>query len=105
MIGKLTTALALTTTTAALLFGAGTAAAETTGIPGAALTGQATCTHKNDRIEIEIAAPVVYAQPGYQPGEHQLVRYRTVIYDVAQGTLADAGSGRRARPPTPSRPR
>jgi hypothetical protein len=105
MIGKLTTALALTTTTAALLFGAGTAAAETTGIPGAALTGQATCTHKNDRIEIEIAAPVVYAQPGYQPGEHQLARYRTAIFDAAQGTLADAGEWQKGKATDTKRPR
>ncbi|MEV0299298.1 hypothetical protein [Nocardia sp. NPDC050710] len=90
MIGKLTTALALSTTTAALVLGAGTATAST-GAPGVALTGQATCTHKSDRIDIEIDAPVVYAQSGYLPGEHQQIRYRTVIYDAAQGTLAGAG--------------
>ncbi|MFD0361911.1 hypothetical protein ACFQZZ_10700 [Nocardia sp. GCM10030253] len=90
MIGKLTTALALTTTAGALVLGAGAATADTTGRPGAALTGQATCTHKSDRIEIEIAAPIVYAQAGYQPGVHQLIRYRTVVYDAAKGSLAVA---------------
>ncbi|TQM29267.1 hypothetical protein [Nocardia bhagyanarayanae] len=90
MIGKLTTALALSATTAALVFGAGAASADT-GVPGVALTGQATCTHKDDRIEIEIAAPIVYAQSGYRPGEHQQIRYRTVVYDAAQHTLASAG--------------
>lgn len=91
MIGKLTTALALATTTTALVLGAGTASAATEGVPGAAVTGQATCTHKNDKIRIEIDSPVVYAQPGYLPGENQQIRYRTVVVDAAQGTLAVAG--------------
>ncbi|MBF6213924.1 hypothetical protein IU433_29025 [Nocardia puris] len=90
MIGKLTTALALSATASALVFGSGVAAADT-GTPGVALTGQATCTHKDNRIQIEIAAPIVYAQAGYQPDEKQQVRYRTVIYDAAQLTLSSAG--------------
>jgi hypothetical protein len=96
MIGKLTTALALTTTAAALVFGAGTAAAST-GTPGAAVTGQATCTHKGDQIEIEIAAPSVYAQAGYQAGERQLIRYRTVIYDGSKYTLAGSSEWKKGK--------
>ncbi|WP_280458753.1 hypothetical protein [Nocardia carnea] len=56
-----------------------------------ALAGQATCTHSGDEIVIEIDAPVVYAQPGYRPGEQQQIRYRTMIVDSAQGALAGAG--------------
>lgn len=90
MITKLTTALALAGAATAMVFTAGPAAA-TEGEPGAALTGQATCTHSGDEIVIEIDAPVVYAQAGYLPGERQQIRYRTVIVDQAQGTLAGAG--------------
>ncbi|ONM47444.1 hypothetical protein [Nocardia donostiensis] len=80
MIGKLSTVIVAATTTTALFFGAGTAAAY--GEPGAAVTGQATCGHDGDEIVVEIDAPIVYAQPDYLPGEHQQVRYRTVVFDV-----------------------
>jgi hypothetical protein len=90
MITELTTALAPAGTATAVVFTAGPAAA-TEGEPGAAVTGQATCTHSDDKIVIEIDAPVVFAQAGYQPGQRQQIRYRTVIVDSAQGVLAGAG--------------
>ncbi len=90
MIAKLTAGITLTAATAALTLGAtGTAAAATYGTPGNAVVASATCTHKNNStIEITMDAPKIFAQAGYQPGEHQQVRYRTVVYDAVQSTIA-----------------
>ncbi|MFI6870748.1 hypothetical protein [Nocardia sp. NPDC050406] len=89
MIAKLTAGIALTAATAALTLAAtGTAAAETYGSPGNAVVASATCTHSDDTIEITMDSPKIFAQAGYQPGEHQQVRYRTVVYDAAQNTIA-----------------
>lgn len=90
MIAKLTAGVALTAATAALTLAAtGTATAATYGSPGNAVVASATCTHKNDStIEIKMDAPKIFAQAGYQPGEHQQVRYRTVVYDAVQNSIA-----------------
>ncbi|MGX1808764.1 hypothetical protein ACWIGI_23840 [Nocardia sp. NPDC055321] len=89
MIAKLAAGIALTAATAALTLGAtGTAVAADFGTPGQTVVAAATCKHKNSEIEITMDAPKVYAQPGYLPGEHQTIRYRTVVIDEAQGTVA-----------------
>lgn len=90
MIAKLITGVALTAATTALTLAAtGTATAATYGSPGNAVVASATCTHKDDAtIEISMDSPKIYAQAGYQPGEHQQVRYRTVVYDAVQNSIA-----------------
>ncbi|KAA0018990.1 hypothetical protein [Antrihabitans cavernicola] len=68
--------------------GTGIASADSyTGNPGHALTSTAECRHDDGQVKIKFDHPTVYAQPDYLPGEHQTVRYRTVVVDVANGDI------------------